>query len=141
MKSRADYRELIRAGGFRATAPRLAVLHVLERSARPLTHGEVAEALSDAGYDRATLYRNLMDLTEIGLLNRTDYGDHMWRFEWVGSEEHVSDGHAHFICKSCGTVECLPVDAVAINSTRKSPKAMRRRELQVELRGLCDACA
>lgn len=114
---------------------------MLERHRRPLTHGEVADDLIDSGFDRATLYRNLMDMTETGLLHRTDYGDHVWRFELAPAEgAHADDGHPHFICKACGTVECLPRDAIAIHATRKSPKAVRRRGVQVELRGLCDAC-
>ncbi|HEY6726806.1 MAG TPA: transcriptional repressor, partial [Polyangiaceae bacterium] len=141
MRSAADYRELLRSNGLRATGPRVAVLGVLEQHKRPLTHGEVADELGDSGFDRATLYRNLMDMTETGLLHRTDYGDHVWRFELTPAEgAHTDDGHPHFICKACGTVECLPREAVAIHATRKSPKAVRRRGVQVELRGLCDAC-
>lgn len=141
MRTAAEYRELLRDSGLRATGPRVAVLAVLERHKRPMTHGEVADDLGDSGFDRATLYRNLMDMTETGLLHRTDYGDHVWRFELTPAEgAHANDGHPHFICKACGTVECLPRDAVAIHATRKSPKAVRRRGVQVELRGLCDAC-
>jgi Fur family ferric uptake transcriptional regulator len=147
MRTQAEFRELLRESGLRATGPRVAVLEVLERHERPLTHGEVADALDETGFDRATLYRNLVDMTETGLLRRSDYGDHVWRFELTAREsEHQKDGHPHFICKACGTVECLPMDAVAIHATRKSPKAVRRRArslvsgVQVELRGLCDAC-
>jgi Fur family ferric uptake transcriptional regulator len=118
----------------------VAVLELLERQQRPMTHAEVAESLSQAGFDRATLYRNLTDLTEIGLLRRVDHGDHVWRFELLRSDHHAGDGHPHFICKECGTIECLPMDAVAIHTTKKTPKALRRRGVQVEVRGLCDAC-
>ena len=140
MKSPAEFRELLRARGLRATGPRVVVLQLLAREQKPLTHAEVADALAASGFDRATLYRNLVDMTDSGLLHRTDYGDHVWRFELVGEHAHKDDGHAHFICRGCGTVECLPVDAVAIHATRKSPKAMRKSGVQVELRGLCDAC-
>ena len=141
MRTAAEYRELLRGSGLRATAPRVAVLEVLERQDRPMTHGEVADALGDSGFDRATLYRNLVDMTESSLLQRTDYGDHVWRFELSPARgAHQEDGHPHFICKACGTVECLPSDAVAIRATRRSPNAVRRRGVQVELRGLCDAC-
>lgn len=131
----------MRERGLRATGPRVAVLEVLERHGRPLTHAEVADALEDSGFDRATLYRNLIDMTEVGLLQRTDYGDHVWRFELASSSAHANDGHAHFICKECGSVACLPAESVAIRASRRTPKAMRRRSVQVELRGLCDACA
>ncbi|HEU5076717.1 MAG TPA: transcriptional repressor, partial [Polyangiaceae bacterium] len=94
MRTPAEFRELLRENGLRATGPRVAVLEVLERLKRPMTHGEVADELGDSGFDRATLYRNLVDMTETGLLHRTDYGDHVWRFELTPAQgAHPEDGH------------------------------------------------
>ncbi len=39
-----------------------------------MTHGEVSDRLADSGYDHATIYRNLVDLSHVGLLARTDLG-------------------------------------------------------------------
>ena len=58
----------IRAAGLRNTQSRMAVLGLLRRSMRPLTHGEVVEHFSKKCWDRATLYRNLVDMAEAGLL-------------------------------------------------------------------------
>ena len=57
-----------------------------------MNHSEVAEALEEAGFDRATLYRNLVDLAAAGILNRSDYGDHSWRFELAGGDEQRFGG-------------------------------------------------
>jgi Fur family transcriptional regulator, ferric uptake regulator len=70
----------IREAGLRATAPRVAVLGVLDGARGPLTHGQVHRRLAAQGLDRATVYRNLRDLSEAGLLLRTDLGDHVWRY-------------------------------------------------------------
>lgn len=134
-------RTLIRESGLRATQPRIAVLQELLRARSPLSHAEVAELLAGQGFDRATVYRNLMDLTEAGLARRSDIGDHIWRFELVRPEEaHESDAHPHFICGECGAIECLPEDAVSVTAGRGTPRALRKRGFSVQLRGVCDAC-
>jgi Fur family ferric uptake transcriptional regulator len=132
---------LLRARGLRRTKPRLAVLRFVKSHARPLTHGEIAEALEPQGLDRATVYRNLIDLAEVGLLARRDLGDHVWRFELQRPEGDA--GHAHFICTACGAITCLPDDAIRIVAPRRAPKALRDggRALVVEIKGTCDACA
>ena len=135
-----DLRQTLRDAGLRATLPRLAVLGELVGARAALSHGEVAERL-EAEFDRATVYRNLMDLTTAELVRRTDHGDHVWRFEWIGREAHEGDAHPHFICGSCGTVTCLPEDAVSLHTLPGAPRALRRkRGVAVQLRGLCDAC-
>ncbi len=74
-------RQRIRGVGLRCTAARVAVMHHLETASGPLTHAEVAEALDELGFDRATIYRNLIELTEAKLAARVELGDHVWRFE------------------------------------------------------------
>jgi Fur family ferric uptake transcriptional regulator len=112
----------------------------MHESRRPVSHGEVAEALGPDGLDRATVYRNLMDLVEAGILMRTDLGDHIWRFELRG-EEHGASGHPHFICTDCGAVTCLPARAVKLVPTRKAPRALDKGTVAVQVKGVCDACA
>lgn len=107
----------------------------------PLSHGEVADALSADGFDRATVYRNLMDLTEAGLARRNDIGDHVWRFELMrSSQAHEQDAHPHFICGECGAVSCLPEDAVSVKAGRGTPRALKNRTVSVQVRGVCDSC-
>ena len=135
-------RETLRRVGLRATGPRIAVLSLLTGAKSAVTHGELAENLAARGIDRATVYRNLVDLTEAGLARRSDMGDHVWRFELLaGREEHEDVAHAHFLCSGCGVVACLPDDAVTIATARGLPRAVKRKQIQIEVRGLCDACA
>ena len=47
--------------------PRIEVLGRLEASTAPLSHGDLAVELVPLGFDRATVYRTLNDLVEIGL--------------------------------------------------------------------------
>ena len=135
----ADYQERLRAAGLRSTSPRVAVLRELESATAPLSHADLVEALGEEGYDRVTIYRNLTDLTEAGLVVRADLGDHVWRFELKREgEEHGR--HPHFTCKDCGTVACLPEESVRIASSKGVPRAVSQRAVEVQLRGLCDRC-
>jgi Fur family ferric uptake transcriptional regulator len=132
----------LRSAGLRRTAPRIAVLQRLESAVTPLSHGDIAERLAPLGFDRATVYRNLMDLVEAGLVTRADLGDHVWRFELVGdrSKPHAIE-HAHFLCTDCGDVACLPDSAVKVVAVRGAPRAVGKASVEVQLKGLCDACA
>jgi len=132
-----ELRSALRARDLRATPARLAVLEVLRARAAPMSHGDVADRLSTQTWDRATIYRNLIDLAEAGLARRTDVGDHVWRFEAV-TEGHET-AHPHFVCTECGTVECLPELELAVRRAR-APRAVRQRQVEVHVRGLCDAC-
>jgi Fur family ferric uptake transcriptional regulator len=138
----AELTTSLRAAGLRRTAARIAVLQRLEAAVTPLSHGDIAERLEPVGFDRATVYRNLMDLVEVGLVTRADLGDHVWRFELVGGKgkKHAVE-HAHFLCTDCGDVACLPDSAVKVVAVRGAPRSIGKASVEVQLKGLCDACA
>ncbi len=138
----APLASILRKAGLRSTGPRIAVLRWLSRSQTPVSHPEIFEALAEAGFDRATLYRNLVDLAEVGIVRRTDLGDHVWRYELRSSEDgHVVE-HPHFVCTDCGEVACLPGVAVKIVTTSgETPRAVRSRKVAVQLSGRCNECA
>lgn len=133
----------LRNTGLRSTAPRLAVLRQLMHAKTPVSHGELVDELAHHGMDRATVYRNLLDLTDVGLLARNDLGDHVWRFEVRRKSANKKDEakHPHFTCVDCGSVACLPDVQVKVSSRRKSPRAVLQRKIEVQLRGRCDDCA
>jgi Fur family ferric uptake transcriptional regulator len=105
-----------------------------------LSHADLVEALGDEGYDRVTIYRNLTDLTEAGLVMRADLGDHVWRFELKREEKSHQNSHPHFTCTDCGSVACLPSEAVRLTSAKGAPKSVVARSVDIQLRGLCDRC-
>lgn len=123
--------------GLRATGPRIAVLRELTAAAAPLSHGDLTERLDGTGFDRATIYRNLIDLTDAGLARRFDSGDHIWRFE-LAERAIAHRAHPHFVCIDCGTVQCLPRSVVTVAEETLSK---RDPELEIQLRGRCDSCA
>jgi Fur family ferric uptake transcriptional regulator len=136
-------RSTLRDAGLRVTAPRVSVFRALYEAKGPISHPELADQLAVEGWDRATIYRNLIDLTEVGLVRRTDLGDHVWRFELMRgeTEDHDKTMHAHFVCDSCGDVQCLPGEAIKVVPVRGMPKSMRKAEgMEIQLRGRCDNC-
>jgi len=138
--SLSDYQERLRAVGLRSTAARVAVLRELEAAKVPLSHADLVESMQDAGYDRVTLYRNLTDLTEAGLVIRADLGDHVWRFELKGDQSAEHGPHPHFTCTDCGSVACLPVESVHVKPAKGTPKALAAQSVDIQLRGRCDRC-
>ena len=137
----ASWDDRLRAVGLRATAPRRAVLRLLASWGRPATHAEVAAALAPDSWDRATVYRNLCDLAEAGLLSRSDMGDHVWRFELTREDASTHghpSAHPHFVCTTCGVVSCMPDLALPVEHV---PAAVRAGRVEVRMHGVCDGCA
>ena len=133
-------KERIRTTGLRSTGARVAVLRVMDEAARPMTHQEVSQRLEGAGFDHATIYRNLTDLTEVGLLSRIDLGDRVWRFELRRGDVDHKGKHPHFVCTSCGDVACLPDQSVSVKPSAGAPRALRRKNVVIQLQGRCDSC-
>ena len=131
----------LRAAGLRRTGPRVAVLARLSAAESPMTHAALADELAHLGFDRATIYRNLIDLSDAGLVSRTDLGDHVWRFELKGSTGKHANVHPHLVCSECAEVSCLTDVEVKIVPVRGSVTRLRARNCEVQLRGVCDRCS
>jgi len=132
-------REDLRASGLRATPARVAVLGVLRAASGPLSHGEIVRILGTETWNRATLYRNLIDLERAGLARRTQLGEPVWRFEDT-SGDHGVRSHPHFVCTTCSKVVCLPELEIAPRAATDCQRAIGQRRFEIQLRGVCDSC-
>ena len=132
-----DAAHRISATGGRATRTRTAVLDILTRAGGPLSHDEIASALTSAAitHDRVTLYRTLDWLVEQSLAHRVAGADRAWRFNAVADETH---GHAHFQCNGCGGVFCLESLKPAIAAALPGGFSLERAELTFY--GRCPSC-
>ncbi len=138
--SSEDIQLMIRDSGLRCTTSRTTVLTHLVKATAPLSHADLSEVLVPEGFDQATIYRNLTDLTEAGLLNRLDLGDHIWRFEFRGEHDHDDGEHPHFMCTDCGEISCLAAVDISFTDGGKSPHLVGEIN-EVFLKGLCTKCA
>ena len=127
--------------GQRATSARVAVLDAVLRADAPLTHAELTSKLDGNGWDAATIYRNLMAITEAGLIMRSDHGDRRWRFERRPAEDGAVHQHPHFMCTDCGTVSCLPTVEIELPRSSGLPRSALAGAFEVQLHGLCDSCS
>jgi Fe2+ or Zn2+ uptake regulation protein len=132
----------LHALGLRVTGPRVAVLGLLREAGRPLSHGEVAEelgstAIRESDWDRATIFRNLVKLCDVGLVRVSSHAGGLTRYEAVRDpgHEHL---HAHFSCNRCGRVECLAGAELPMPTDVGWREAMREAEVQVL--GTCPTC-
>lgn len=134
----ARIREMLGSVNLRTTAARLAVVRRLQKAPSPVSHAEVAEELVPLGFDKATVFRNLTDLVDAGLVSRTELGDHVWRFE-LRDPEHAEGQHPHFVCVDCGSVTCL--HEVDLPKTAQKSWNKIGRVTEILLKGHCNTCA
>ena len=128
----------LRAAGLRPTAPRVAVLSVLEAERQHLTADEVVRAarrrlgaLSVQG-----AYDVLTALAAAGLLRRIEPAGSAARYE-----ARVADNHHHIVCRSCGAmqdVDCAVGEAPCL--VPSSVGGFVLDEAEVTWWGLCPAC-
>jgi Fur family transcriptional regulator, ferric uptake regulator len=129
----------LRRAGLRVTPARLAVLAALRGRRAPASHADLASALGGAVPDRATVYRNLVELVKAGLARRRDLGDHVWRFEAAGARPGGRE-HPHFLCTACGSLACLDTLKVSLRRGARVPRALRDDAVEILVKGHCDEC-
>lgn len=129
--------EQLRDAGYRVTEPRRAVIQVLEGAGRHLSPAEILQQ-GRAIYpelSRATVYRTVDLLTELGILRPIYLGEGSLRVA------RVEGGHHHLICLTCGSAisfeEC-PIENMKQALARRFDFQIKSHML--ELYGLCENC-
>jgi Fur family ferric uptake transcriptional regulator len=126
----------------RRTPVRAGVLDVLAHAPRPLGAVEVLEKLPPHT-DAVTVYRTLNTFTGKGIVHRVRGEDRVWRYALGDSHTPAAHQHPHFVCESCGKVECLreaTIPATFIASLTIAPKYTVHYP-EVVLHGTCPRCA
>jgi Fur family peroxide stress response transcriptional regulator len=121
--------------GVKFTPQRYCVMaFLLENEGHP-TAVEIFDGVNrlDPRSSRATVYRNLKDLVEAGLVREVAVEGRSARFDAKGVPHH------HFICDRCGEVENMPwFDVPRPPAGAVGDRVVREYELI--LRGLCSSC-
>jgi len=126
----------LEASGLRCTSQRYDVMAFLtEHSGHP-TAPEIFEAVNrvDPRSSRATIYNNLRDLVQAGLVREVAVEGRAARFDAKGVQHH------HFICDQCGNVEDMEWFDVPMPAANSLGKRVLR-ECELIVRGLCTQCA
>ena len=124
--------------GLKKTPGRLAIFQILQQAQHPLTKQEIRSFLSGVKLDDTSIYRTLATFVKAGIVHRVDTGDRNWRFA-LSSNRDKGCCHPHFICKSCGLVECLQEIELPPCTTSKPGYQIEEQELY--LKGLCYKCS
>ncbi len=138
---RESLSERMRAKGLRLTAKRRIVAHLLE-SARTHLDAEAVYRLArrrDPKIHRATVYRTLNTLKNLGLIDELD-------LMHVSSDRHYyeirpSTFHIHLICRKCGSVQ-EPTGSwwQEMRSRVYDETGFKPDTVRLEIGGLCSAC-
>lgn len=134
--TRRQGREQLRARGLRATGPRLAVMRILSDAREPLSCRQVFERLGETDWERTTVYRNLVKLSEAGLARIVSRVEGVDRYALDSGDAHA---HAHFVCEDCGRLACLPREFSA-SVELDGPWSVSVRTATLQLRGICPEC-
>ena len=124
------------ASGLRCTPQRHAVMAFLMGHNRHPTAVEIFEAVNrvDPRSSKATIYNNLRDLVQAGLVREVAIEGRAARFDVKGTLHH------HFICDHCGNVEDMEWYDVPLPVSSCIGKRTLR-EYELIFRGLCKKCA
>ena len=128
--------------GFRRGGGRAAVIELLDAQECALSAQEIEDQLKsgERKVGRATVYRVIDELVELGLLGRVELGDGIARFERVFPEG--AHHHHHFVCSNCEQLvpfEDEELERVLRRVARREGLVMESHE--VTLRGRCPDCS
>ena len=122
--------------GFRETNARRAIVETVLNKDGQFNARQLHDELRRWGVGRATVFRTLDLLVELGVLNRLHTDDRCSSFI-VCADQH----HHHLVCERCGAVQEISdariersVRAMAIES------GFRAREHHLEIVGVCRDC-
>ncbi len=133
-----DVTERLRTQGLRVTAPRVAVLDILDRMPDHPDADAIRAAVSRrlGSVSTQAVYNILHTLTDAGLLRRIEPAGHPARYE-----TRVADNHHHLICRACGEtrdVDCAIGHAPCLDPSESGGFVID--EAEVTFWGICPAC-
>ena len=133
---------LLREKGERVTIARRAVLQVLDRASGHLCAEDIATRVDEAepGVHRATVYRSLQSLAELGIVAHTHVPGSATIYHLRHSPGSPT-GHAHLQCSTCERFFDIPTDWLAPLRDRLRDELGFELEAQhAALLGTCADC-
>jgi Fur family ferric uptake transcriptional regulator len=122
--------------GYRLTSTRGAIAEAIAARPAQFTARELVEELEPRGIGRATVFRALDLLVQVGLLERL-HGDLSCHSYTYCAPEH----HHHLVCTGCGQVTSIVAGTVEREIRNLARQAnFRPQTHHVEIYGQCQAC-
>ncbi len=129
------------SAGYRRGGARRAILELLDEQPCALSAVEIEHALlaRKREVSRASVYRVMDELEEIGLVQRVEIGQGMVRYEPV---REGPGHHHHLVCDLCGRLEPFTDDGLERAIRRLSDRLpLRVSEHEIVIHGACETCA
>ncbi len=136
-------KDMLRTKGYKLTPQRRATLDViLQNEGKHMSaeevYLEVKKLCPDIGL--ATVYRTMLLLEELNVLQRHNFDDGRNRYELNHPEE--DHHHHHLICNRCGKVVEVEEDLLdSLESTIQEKYAFHVEDHRVQFIGYCQKCA
>ena len=133
--------ERLADAGYRRGGARRELLGLLSEQSCALSAVEIEAALADRKrrVSRASVYRILEELEQIGMVQRLDVGHGMVRYEPI---RHGHGHHHHLVCDHCGRLQPFSDEGLERAIKRLSDRVpLQVAEHEVVLHGACTACA
>jgi Fur family transcriptional regulator, ferric uptake regulator len=129
------------AAGYRRGGARHAILELLDEQPCALSAVEIQQALTRRNREvsRASIYRVMEELEEIGLLQRVEVGGGVIRYE---PARRGPGHHHHLVCDHCGQISPFTDEGIERAIRRVSETLpLRVSEHEVVIHGACETCA
>lgn len=128
---------LLAAAGLRVTAPRVAVLRVLERRPHATTEVVAAAVRAELGaVSTQAVYDVLNAFTDAGVVRRIQPAGSPARYEL-----RTGDNHHHLVCRVCGRADDVDCAVGAVPCLEPSDAlGYRVDEAEVVYWGMCPSC-
>jgi Fur family ferric uptake transcriptional regulator len=122
----------------RTTKARRAVLQLFASQSLPLSAYDIVQNFSKNAIltNRATIYRELKRLMDLGLLREVIFKDGKKRYELVSHDSH----HHHVVCKNCGRVSDINFSEIELLETIQEKSGFKIVEHTLEFFGYCKNC-
>ena len=133
------FRAALQEQGLPLTHQRETIARVLFESARHLSADDISSRLRERGehIGKATIYRTLNLLVEVGLATEHDFDEGFKRYETRAGPPR----HDHLICTSCGRVmEFHREELEALQEEVALARGFRPLTRQLKIYGLCAEC-
>jgi Fur family transcriptional regulator, ferric uptake regulator len=137
----AQAADALSAAGYRRGGARRAILELLDDQQCALSAIEIEDALlaRKREVSRASVYRVMDELEEIGLVQRVEIGQGMVRYEPV---REGPGHHHHLVCDHCGRLQPFTDDGLERAINRLSDRLpLRVSEHEIVIHGACETCA
>ena len=138
-----DLRRKLSERQHKMTPQRQIVLQIfLDHPGEHLSAEDVHDILREkkAEIGLATVYRTLELLSDLGILQKMEFGDGCSRYE-VNAMDPTRHHHHHLICTKCGKVEEFDEDLLEdLEADIERKMGFRTLDHQVKFFGICKEC-